>query len=758
MKKRVLLILLLVSIVMSVVIIPSVSALVTQSGVTGNHSVGSDVVVTITGAASDKGDPCFYEWVNETGGLLENDTTCVIPSSSPFQLFQSHTVLAGEAPQVNLSGRLYVNDVFISQAFYNTTSTGGKNTLDITNVRVTSEIFEGRTAGVRGLVKSQGKLVGYADVCVDVLDENGEPFQHLGCKKSEADGDFFFSARCDNTNWCTAGVSYLLDIDASCPKNSSSYVSCINEDGDELDFATGVTTAPVTIVDIGDKIKIPKQYNASIFGVYMRNQFGAKVQMKKNPAFIAQEDIDWPGFNNTNTSFNVNQTGQAYLTAGELASICMLVNNTFPDELEIELDDVHFDDDTLQQLFHPLDAETGRVLRGGDFASFGIKPFEDEGILQEKCTDQFRIPMNIKGTNDWDVNFHFTVEGFVQRIEVESEEFNIYAQERGKDFVPIVDIKNVTISAFNTKVNACTDVNITINYDYFGVTEKSFVIIYEFEQTTSDVEIGRKINMISPDIGKNNNITDTLTLPFTHSSGEAEVVVTIWNNKINLGGSLVGFGDTEPHNTFNITADLSDSCRYRDTPDQFLQARQTRALEGINSSAGTFDFQILAADTDSNLVKVSGSGKTGQGQFMNRDAEITCQVQGFDFTAKTFQTFVTNEFSFSSIEVETPTTLGTYTMICTAKDSKFGTFVTDPAKDNFRVVDSLDTGATGGSTGTFQGFVEEAKELVDKVTQAGRDAIIKLKRSRPITQTAVGFGFITIFGLLVLAYRRFKDG
>jgi len=311
-----------------------------QSGVAGNFSTDETITVTIICTASDKNDVGFYVWFNSTDGdnAIENNTiTC--PSSSPFIIFAQHKVLANQSPQVNLSGVLFEEDVLISDARFNTTSTGGKNTIDIINVEITDDIFEGRTAGITGKVQIEGKSVGYADVCLDVLDENNEPFQHIGCKKSEVDGEFFFSARCDETNWCTAGDSFIIDIDASCPKNSSSYVSCIDEDGQELDFASGKRTAPFTVADIGTKMKIPKQYNSSLFGVYMRNQFGAKVQMKKNPVFIAQEDIDWDGFNNTNTTFNTNETGQAYLTSGELASICMQINNTFPDELEIELAD-----------------------------------------------------------------------------------------------------------------------------------------------------------------------------------------------------------------------------------------------------------------------------------------------------------------------------------------------------------------------------------------------------------------------------------
>jgi len=338
----------LFTMVISLLLAGNVNAAVTQSGGTGNHSVGEDVVVTITGAASDKGDIGFYVFSNSTeqfNGMDDlSNISFTIPSSSPFQTFVSWTVIANQSPQVNLSGNLFVEDVFISDMRFNTTSTGGVNTLDIVDVETTTEIFEGKTAGIRGVVKNQGKLVGYADVCLDVLDENNEPLHHIGCKKSEVDGQFFFSDRCDGTNWCTAGTSYIIDIDASCPQNSSSYISCVNEDGEGVVSANGGSSKSITIVDLANKFIIKKWIDAAELvqpGIFVVNEFLSKAQMRKNPndggGYVTQEDIDWGGFNNTNTSFTILQNGEAYLTAGNTFTIGFVINNTFPDETEFDV-------------------------------------------------------------------------------------------------------------------------------------------------------------------------------------------------------------------------------------------------------------------------------------------------------------------------------------------------------------------------------------------------------------------------------------
>ena len=568
----------LIMVFVFVLSILTTNAAVVQTGVTGNHSVGSDVTVTITGAASDKGDPCFYVWVNETGGLLENDTVCTIPSSSPFQLFQSHKVLAGEAPQVNLSGELYVNNVFISKAFYNTTSTGGVNTLDIVDVETTTEIFEGRTIGIKGLVKNQGKLVGYANVCLDVLDEDTEALHHVGCKKTEVDGQFFFSTICDSNIWCFAGTSYLIDLDASCRVNRSNQDDvCQNSDGDVMDWAGGGSSKSITITDLADKFIIKKWIDTAETeqpGMFVFNVFTSKVQMRKNPSYLSQQEIDWGGFNNTNTSFTIEQNGQAYLTAGKTFTIGFIINNTSPDEIEFDVSKCTLDDDNRSQEILPLDPITKRRFGSEVIAHLSAKPVGEVGLVQ-KFTPPLLLAFDFVGGNDFDIQCKIKLHNFEQILTVESDEFHLFGEVEGTDFVPIIDIKNLTTTAFNTKQAACTLINVTINYDYFGAIEEEFTIEYNFEVTDSDNIVKTIRKLAKPDKGTNNNITDTFTLPFVYFSERAEVFVEIFNRD----DIVVGFGDTEPHNTFNITANLTDDCRYRGSDDQFLQARQSRALE-----------------------------------------------------------------------------------------------------------------------------------------------------------------------------------
>ena len=124
---------------------------------------------------------------------------------------------------------------------------------------------------------------------------------------------------------------------------------------------------------------------------------------------------------------------------------------------------------------------------------------------------------------------------------------------------------------------------------------------------------------------------------------------------------------------FNVTIEFVD-----------FQNRQATALEGINASAGTFDFSILADDTFLATTMVTGNGLTGDGRILNRDVNVTCQVVDYPETIKEFRIFVTDTFSFTE-EIKVPTTSNTYTMRCQVVDRFFGEDAVE-AFSNFQVL------------------------------------------------------------------------
>lgn len=128
--------------------------------------------------------------------------------------------------------------------------------------------------------------------------------------------------------------------------------------------------------------------------------------------------------------------------------------------------------------------------------------------------------------------------------------------------------------------------------------------------------------------------------------------------------------------------------------------RSTKALEGINSSAGTFDFGISVSDTSGTTTTVTGTGRTGDGRTLNRDLNVKCQVDGYPESYIEFKTYATDTFAFTK-EIKVPSRQSTYTVTCTAIDRFFGEDAVR-ASGNFRKIFVLQGGA-GGQVSKIEG-------------------------------------------------------
>jgi len=384
------------------------------------------------------------------------------------------------------------------------------------------------------------------------------------------------------------------------------------------------------------------------------------------------------------------------------------------------------------------------------------KPSSDVGLVQ-KFTPPLLLAFDFVGGNDFDVQCKIKLHDFDQEITPESDEFHLFGEVQGTDFVPIIDIKNLSTTAFNTKQDACTQINVTINYDYFGAIEEEFLVEYHFEQTDIDVIVKTIEKVIKPDSGKNKNITDTFFLPFVEFSGEAEVTTEV----LNKDGIVVGFADTEPHNTFNITADLSDDCRYREDANQFLLARSTRALENISTKTGTFRFAVLAP-----LTGVQGTGMEFDIELqledgsLNKETQITCFIEG----SRTQTEFDFLKMATSSLQIITRTVnipsniTGPQSLKCGVEYFNLGVR-TDTATDTFTVVSPPPprqtgdgSGGGGGFIGGFpskvvEGIVQVVDDIFGPVITTGKDLIEDLFKI--INKFPVISGVVLVGGLLV---------
>jgi len=433
---------------MMVLLVNNVYAVCSQSGVPGTYASGEDVVAIIPCGASDKGDSGFYVWYNSSGSVIENDTF-TIPSSSPFVVSASLNINASLAPQDNMTGNLTVNGVYISGVLFNTTLIGAINELNIVSVLKTEEIFEGKEFGITGKIQNTGENVGYSDVCIDILDENNVPIFHFGCTKSELDGEFFLSNICD-PSWCIGGVNYIFDLDASCPRNSSSYIGCIQEDGNTLDAPKGKISEAFSVVDMSNKVQVEKWViEFTVPGVYLLNEHNAKVNITNNPAYVKQQNINWSTYDNRAIR-NRSENGRAFLTAGETARLCFIVNNTFDEEKKISIFDITFDTDEEEFYIEGLEIGEEEEFTEDELAlSTFVKPFSDDNTTLERCTEEFLIPDTTFGSNDWDVQATMKVEGFEQKIEIESDEFTIFGRRDDEDFIDFLTINSVLFTFDN---------------------------------------------------------------------------------------------------------------------------------------------------------------------------------------------------------------------------------------------------------------------------------------------------------------------
>ena len=428
--------------------------------------------------------------------------------------------------------------------------------------------------------------------------------------------------------------------------------------------------------------------------------------------YTNQEDTDWG-----NASFmctpkdggaKIHQNLSVYPRAGEQFKVCFQTQNWLTDEIDLEFYDIYLDSDAGETV----------IDFNGDYTNGYVPSIQDDKLWESEtpsragelggnlidgygimCSHWMTLPSDVQGENNWDIQGKVRINSDIYNLEEEviwnweSDEFPIFGTRADEDFMRLVDITDVRTDKYGGSATACTDIVVNFTYDYYGYDSIDYIAEYCFEQTDTDsVEVcyDRDIN---PDVGEGKVITDTFKLPYFSSSGNAEVYIHIHAiggddfHEHAIGsshpeggshGTLLGYGDAEPYNTFSIVTDTSDSCKYSQNYDQEIEYRDALATEdsasylgGINSSAGTFDFSITVPNTNTYNVQISGNGLTGDGRTLNRDVNVKCQVDDYAPSYKEFKIFVTDTFAFTEL-INVPPTDGTYTMRCTVIDSFFG--------------------------------------------------------------------------------------
>ena len=279
---------------------------------------------------------------------------------------------------------------------------------------------------------------------------------------------------------------------------------------------------------------------------------------------------------------------------------------------------------------------------------------------------------------------------------------------------PRINITSDTLNIIPTWVrvsdyefNTIIDLNTPLYQDYDGNgTGNIDILINNFAESVDSVlQTSKKIIQIEDIINTQfiksvtaTNITKENVTTALEITNDGSIEIELRNVDLSKAGY------------YNVTMFLNS-----------FEERQTEALEGINSSAGTFDFSINAFDTDTFIVRVAGQGKTGTGKELNRDLNVKCQVDGHPETLTEFKVFSTSTFSFTK-DIDTSLPNGIYTMSCTAIDRFFGEDAVQ-ATDNFKKFSDTPSLSSGAQKSIVEAIFGGVGDSLGKLVITGKDLI-----------------------------------
>ena len=445
------------------------------------------------------------------------------------------------------------------------------------------------------------------------------------------------------------------------------------------------------MIDIPKFITSPTSTDKGRPGIFIMNKKNEKLYMFDDYNYTDQSTTDW---GNSSVNCEDKDDGSSklcdlsvYPNAGEPIKACFEAKSYFRNELFISITDVILDRDIDESVVVLSSEEKGEVLKHSVKSTTDSDMYLSEassrGSEGDKnltdgrnffCTDWMTLPSDIYGSNDWDIQMKFRINSKTYNLPnevswiIESDEFPIFGLFEQQPKWGLHLFSPIHYNA-PEKWNKVTDNQYTfsLNLSVLGNGKSTFNFgeHLPFRLLDEETSFERLINTTVTYANGSDIPHDTeLFVQFE------QIVLLI--KDVNL---------SEGDNNFTITVNTYDFT------NRSVVALEDAAefLGGINSSAGTFDFSISVPDTATPNVLVTGFGVTMNGQVLDRDVQITCQVEGFNESKKTFMVGVTNNFTFIE-EIKVPVTSGIYTMVCSGEDSKFGRFITAPVSANFKVL------------------------------------------------------------------------
>ena len=486
-------------------------------------------------------------WTNASGYELEVDTGTT-PAVRNTLFAQTYTLPSGYATTYGDT----INASLTGEGILEGTdsapiTTAGTTNLIIKDISITPEYFLEKFGAISYSVQDEvGNNISNARCIIDIVDGNNLPLISSGVGiPTQGNGKTIFSQLITSSAFEKA-KTYKWDIACAC-FNTTSYTSstigsCYEaETGNQVTtFKNAITQYPFTVTDVADKMVVNKTVDiTNTNGIWLENKHGHRINITENVSLLEQENINWSSYNNSD--------GAAFLTAGEKFRVCMYANNTFEEAKHIQMDHIHLIKYPGTEIF-PY-CMSGEMCKDQENMHIEIQ----EGNYQ-KCGDWIKLPKYIKGQNKYKVLFHMSVEGYEQEFELSSDRFTVFGEKSTTDYIPLVDITNVTTDKYGNNISSLSDIQVTFTYDYFGDDEDIFVAEYCFEQTDDDSIGGCYEREFNPDFGKDKQIVDTFELPYFLNDGNAEVAITVFQDQagLRIAENIRGYGDTEPYNTFTI--------------------------------------------------------------------------------------------------------------------------------------------------------------------------------------------------------------
>lgn len=346
-------------------------------------------------------------------------------------------------------------------------------------------------------------------------------------------------------------------------------------------------------------IEEPTNSSVGVPGTFIVTEREEYLTMNDDCEYKSQEEIPWGSANVTCYDKDDNSSKKidydVYPIAGEDFRVCFQVRNYLSDEVDMEIFDFYIDSDVSESVIFFDEWSGGYIPSITDEKVYksatpsrayelGGNLIDSYGIM---CSKWLTLPDEVKGGNSWDIQGNVRIDPTIYNLienviwNWESDEFPIYGAREGEDFTRVIDVTNLTTSAYGQNITSCNYINVSMTYDYLHDDEDVFLAEYCFEQTEDDFSMGCFYKILNPDVGTGLTLTDTFRLPFVSISGMAEVYVHIYSYDNQVKGSMFGYADSEPWNSFYLIANKSDACRYTEDLDQEVQYKQATFLERI---------------------------------------------------------------------------------------------------------------------------------------------------------------------------------